>query len=782
VKQGQFLMNKNTRISILLAASFLSSNSAFSQTAASASNEDPSAANTEITVTATGVTRGDLAGGLMVRKDATKTVSTVTADFIQKQDPATDVFQLIKFLPGANTASADPYNLNSGQITVHGLDSTQMGFSQDGAPIQVESGGSVFPGQWLDNENTETVTLTQGSADLASPFTGALGGIVDVRLRQPSKTFGGLVDLSIGSESAKRAFLRVDTGYIGNTGIRAFVSGSVINAEHFRGPGKDNKKVVNAAIMKDFDDGSFIKLSASYVFLNRDTYLNPTLAQYQAGGAKGPAANRSGTYTYGNTAYYKLNANPWNNLITSAPSHFNIADNVHLDVTPYFYYGFGRSGGAGVFDENSIGFGASVVSADLNGNGVVGDKNVIVYTPFFERTQRYGVVNSLKVDAGINEFVLGYWFQWAKDQLFRVLAPVAANGSPVDIFGLKDRFSDTAGNTIFNVNQITRSTTNAVFAGDTIKLDRLTFNVGGKMVWETRKAFNDLPDPTNRFKIERHRFLPSAGVRFDMTPESQFFASVATGFRVPAENALANMYDETSGTLVQRANPNQASETSFMQEIGYRYQGPMVDLTLSGFHYIYRNRQISTTVCDTTCYSQSINGGDQRGQGVDLEVGFRGFHHFRPYVSAEFLDTTNLSNLPSGNDFLPTRGKNAIRAPRVQTSAAVDYDDGTFFGNVGAKYTGKQYATFMNDQQIKGFTVVDAAIGFRLKNIAFVKAPELRLNVRNLFDKDYLSGVSGPTTNAVATTGINGTAIGASAPTFYVASGRSLLLTLAVGF
>jgi iron complex outermembrane receptor protein len=776
---GTAIMKKLSGFSALLIGVAFLGDSAQAQTAP----EGPDAADPqEIIVTSTGVTGGDLAGGLMVHQTAAKDISTVTSDFIQKQDPATDVFQLIKYLPGANTASADPYNLNAGQITVRGLTANQMGFSLDGSPIQVECCGSVFPGQWLDNENTESVSLVQGSADISSPFTGALGGIVDIRFRDPAKKMGGLIDLSAGSESAKRGFARFDTGYIGQTGIRAFISGSVINADHFRGPGEDNKKVLNTAIVKDFDNGNRMKLSVSYTFLDRDTYKDPTLAQYQIGGAKGAAANWDANFTGSNTGYYKLNANPWNNLIVSAPSNFNLTDKLHYDVTPYFYYGFGRSGGATILNENSIGVGSTVVSADLNANGVIGDANVLTYEPFFERTQRAGVVNTFKYDAGVNQFTAGYWFQYAKDQLYQVLVPVAADGSPFDKFGNNDRVQTANGKTIFNIYEQTTSWTNAIFFGDTLTLGKLSIVAGAKMSWLHRSADNRLPDAGPIIKVNYNRFLPQGSIKYVIDDRSQIFADVATGYRAPSSLGLYPSYSASSGAITAAANPREKPETSFMQEIGYRYQGPIFNGTASAFHYVFKNRQIDTEVCNPSCIGEAINGGSQRGQGVDLEVGVHSIAHFRPYVSAEYLDTKILSDLPDGPDFLATKGKQGISAPHWQAAAAVDYDNGMFFGNVGVKYTARQYATFVNDESIPGFTVVDAAIGVRLKSLAFLKAPELRLNVRNLFNKNYLSGVAGPTTNAQAATGVNGTQIAGSSPTYYVASGRSMLVTLAVGF
>jgi iron complex outermembrane receptor protein len=246
--------------------------------------------------------------------------------------------------------------------------------------------------------------------------------------------------------------------------------------------------------------------------------------------------------------------------------------------------------------------------------------------------------------------------------------------------------------------------------------------------------------------------------------------------------ALYPRYNATTGLVTTRENPNQAPETSTSFELGYRYQGKLVSLSTSAFHYDFKHRQISAQVCDPACVSSPIDGGKQSATGIDFEAGLHPYHNWRPYVSAEYLKTRIDSDIPVSGDTLATTGKEAVRAPKLSAAMATDYDDGIFFGNLALKYVGSQYATFMNDQKIGGYSTVDAAVGMRWRDMGVMKKPELRLNFLNLFDKQYLSGINSPTTNAVATKGANGTTIAASAPSYLVANGFSVMLTFASSF
>lgn len=109
----------------------------------SAGGGDASGDNTP---TATGVTRKELGGGLMVDENVSKAKSSVTRDFIQKQQPSADVFQILKYSPGANAAAGDAWGLNQGVISVRGLEGGQLGFNFEGMPLSVASNWSVFPG------------------------------------------------------------------------------------------------------------------------------------------------------------------------------------------------------------------------------------------------------------------------------------------------------------------------------------------------------------------------------------------------------------------------------------------------------------------------------------------------------------------------------------------------------------------------------------------------------------------------------------------------------------
>ena len=60
--------------------------------------------------------------GLLPDQTEPNAVSAISADFIVKQAPTLNAFQLVGLLPGANIASSDPYGLStSSSLTLRGL-------------------------------------------------------------------------------------------------------------------------------------------------------------------------------------------------------------------------------------------------------------------------------------------------------------------------------------------------------------------------------------------------------------------------------------------------------------------------------------------------------------------------------------------------------------------------------------------------------------------------------------------------------------------------------------
>ena len=185
-------------------------------------------------ITVTG--EGDKLGtGLIIDDDTPKAKSTVTKAQLEKTRSSSNPFQALALLPGVNSSSHDATGLFGGSLRVRGFNSDQMGFTIDGAPVNDSGSFSVFPQEYSDSENMCEMFVTQGATDTEAPHVGASGGNVGLVTCGPQDVQRVRVALSGGQLDYGRAFVRVDTGKVGD--FKGFVSYSKSRVDKWRGTG-----------------------------------------------------------------------------------------------------------------------------------------------------------------------------------------------------------------------------------------------------------------------------------------------------------------------------------------------------------------------------------------------------------------------------------------------------------------------------------------------------------------------------------------------------------------
>ena len=727
--------------------------------------------------TATGVTGLAAGGGLIGEENGAVSRSTVSTDFIAKQVPTANAFEVLRLSPGANVSTSDPYGLSpSVNISVRGLNGDEVAYLVEGAPLNDVGYYAGYPSQWVDSENIKTVALQQGTADLDTPTINAGGGLISINLRDPLDAPGGFVSGSYGSYHADRAFLRLDTGVIPGTNLRGFASFSDTQADNYRGPGQDHREHVDFKLVNEWGDGNRIAIAGSYHDAILSGYPMPVLQDWEAFGRSN---NYDASFSPGDANYWKLYQQTWHDEQVSAPTHIKLTDTWSFESTPYFEHGFGNSPYGTILPTSGLFLGTQPVKGPVNIPNAQNGQ-ALVLADYIGNQYRAGVTNEVIANFGANRVVAGWWYDYADDYDPQPFTPVSATGVPSSIWGFPYTIKLRDGRNLSAQEAHTREQANVLFIGDTADLlgGNLKIDFGLKYAMVNREGTNDLPGPQYRVGLDSAQPLPRAAIRYSIAPGSQIFASVTTNFRSATEYALYDTYD-VFGDRLSKGVP-QRDEYSISEEFGYRYQSKLLDGSISFFNYNFTNRQVSTLIDGVI--GTSINAGGQTSRGVDAEIGLYPVRHWRPYISAEYLHATLDNDFAVNGDYLPTAGKIAVRSPAFQGAVGLDYDDGMLFGNFAVKYVGSQYATFDDDEKIPSHTQADATLGIRLPDYGFVKKPEARLNFINLTDDKFLSGVASVEPNAQNATGIHGTPIAGAAPTYYIGTGLAAVLTLASAF
>ncbi len=718
--------------------------------------------------------------GLLPEQTAPKSISAISADFIIKQAPTLNAFQLVNLLPGANVASSDPYGLSAtSSLTVRGLGQDQIGVLLEGAPQNDIGYYYAYPSQFADSENVRQITLAQGASAIEAPVVAAAGGVMSLVLDDPGSQTGALMNLSLGSYGARRVFLRFDTGEIGGSGLKAFLSYSHNRADNWRGAGFDKRQHIDAKLLHEWGEGNRASIALSYNDAITSTYPSPTMADWEASGR---GFNFSDRYSAGDSGYWRLYRAPFRSLYFAAPVHLQLADTLTFDSSTYLQRGHGNSPYGTQLAASGNYLGTEALSEPLLLPGAV-DGVATVLGNYTGKQLRIGDVSKLTLQAGSHTIAVGLWFDYGTDRVTQSYTSIEANGQPVDVWGYQSKAIRTAeGRLLAYENQRTVTVTKGFFVNDSMAVTpRLGVELGFKGVSLLRNGRTYLPGPQSTVHADSFAALPRAAVHYALDDRQQLFANIATSFRTPNEFALYNSY--YGGALVAQGTGSLKNEYAVSQELGYRYIGPSLSVSLTAFHYHFRNRQVATVInSGGALVNSTINGGGQTGYGLDAEIDYRPAKGVSLYVSGEYLHARLDDDLLVGGDMLPTRGKRAIASPQVQFGLGSAYDDGRLFGSTALKYVGRQYGTFMNDESIKGYATLDLALGIHLAGLIDRQRMDLRLNVINVTNPRVLSGIQAISSNALDAVSRSETLIQGSAPSYYIGSGRAFVTTLSRAF
>jgi len=717
-------------------------------------------------------------GGLIKKQTEPASISTISSDFIAKQPALTNPYELIESVPGVTVGGSDPYGVQTPNLYIRGLDSTEIGFLWEGMPLNDVGNYLGYPDEWFSAENLSEISVRQGSAGISDPLMNNNGAVVDMEFIDPTDERGLYTDASYGSYHTSREFIRINFGKIGDTGMKGWVSYYNLVAPSWHGPGVTTKQHVDFDFVDNFDNGSKISLVGSWNHEEQTFAILPTLSQWNQ---FHDSQNYDTYYTNGDTNYWKLYQAPYTHFFMSAPSKFVINDNLNIEVTPYLWYGQGLGSGGTVLQETGNTLGTEVINQNLGvTTGLLPGGQFAAFATYGNDQTRPGVVAKVNYQISHQLITAGYWYDISHDKDYESFETLGLNGQPTNNTGEVDQITFPNGQGFYDQHIRTTTTTNALFIEDKLKFldDKLLIDAGFKEVMVTREGYNYLPGPQYRTGISEAEPLPTLGASYQADPHNQFFASVATHFRVPVNLALYDSYYSPYG-LVGVAAKDLKAEYTISEEAGYRYTDDLIIGSATFFNYNFTNRQLSSTNV-AGGEAGYVNAGGQTSRGVDVELGLRPISHWSPYISGEYLNSHYNNNTPIGNDYLPTAGKVSVESPPYMFTAGLSYDDSTFFGNLMVMYKAYQYTTFMDDQKIPGYVQANMALGYRIKQFAAKYHPELKLNFINIGNVHYLSSQYSVTTNAQTQKGIYGTSIPGSEPVYYVGGGFAAVVSLSL--
>jgi len=748
------------------------------------------------------VVEGDAPGnGLMIQEETPKARSSVTRAALEQKSPLNNVFQAIDLLPGINTYSYDATGLFGGGLRMRGFNSDQIGMTVDGVPVNDAGNFAVYPSELSDIENLQEIFITQGSTDTDAPHIGASGGNIGLVTSNPEDKARLRIQQTLGSNNAYRTFVRADSGYLNNNLAKAFVSYSKSEADKWKGEGGayrehvDFKGILNLAPGNSISAGllwnkmlnnNLRTLSLAEIStLGRNADFGTVAPQHLAG-VNGTAQTERAP----SNGYYDLNLNPFEDYIVTLKGNFQLTPAVRLDVEPYYWSGYGTGGSQlRTLAESNAGNKLGGGIRDINRDGDTLD-TVMIYSSGLTDTQRPGITFRLTGQIDNHKLMAGYWYEHSRHRRSQPAVTFDASGTSIDPW-LKnsDNFLLRQDGSAYQGRDfLTVSTSNSLFVQDNIGLmnDRLNLQLGLRHSGIERDFTNFASEggsATYTVQQDYSKTLPSLGARYQLDNQQQAFFNVAENFRAPPDSVYYGLLK--GGTIVNgvltgyTVKPvNVSAETSTNWDLGYRYAGKDISFSGSLFYVDFKNR-IAAAYDPVNGATTNYNVGDSTTHGFELESAWRFQPKWNVYGSLTYTRSRIEQDLRTAvSSFEATAGKQFPDVPNWMAGLALQYRDGPWSANLSAKYTGKRYSTLVNDESVGDFTLFNFDAGYRLPSTAFFRDPQLRFNVYNLLNTDYLylnagSG-SGFTTRAVGA--------GGSTPSYYVGAPRAFSIMLASDF
>ncbi|MNM84393.1 Ferrichrome-iron receptor precursor [compost metagenome] len=268
-------------------------------------------------------------------------------------------------------------------------------------------------------------------------------------------------------------------------------------------------------------------------------------------------------------------------------------------------------------------------------------------------------------------------------------------------------------------SQVNRQEQTGLYVQDQAEWNQWVLTMGGRYDWSDTNSTNRL-NQNSVSKQKDNEFTGRAGLNYVFENGIAPYVSYSESF------------EPTSGTDV---NGNTFAASKGKQyEAGVKFAPK--DRPITASMAIYQLTKTNNKVADPNNIFASIQGGEIRSRGVELEakaalsanLNLLGSY---TYTDAEYSkDTTLQGNTPAA-------------IPKHMASLWADYTfhetaiSGLTLGS-GVRYVGSSYGDEANTFKVKDYTVVDAAIKYDLARFN-LPGSSIGINVNNLFDKEYVS-------------------------------------------
>ncbi len=649
-------------------------------------------------------------------------------------------------LPGVNFQAADGLGNYewSTRFTVRGFSQNQLGFTLDDVPLGDMSYGNfngLHISRAISSENVGRASLSQGAGALEAASSSNLGGTLQFYSNDPAGQFGFRASQTLGSDSATRTFLRVDSG--ASSLGQVYLSYTNQDADKWKGSGQQKLEQWNFKWVKTVGDSrlsafantsrrrevDYQDLSLDLIKRRGDTLDN----FYPDFAAAVNAANtlcQPSNYVAACDDQYYAGAGLRNDELAGATADLRVASNATWKTTAYYHH----NKGMGLWFTP---YNATPALKDAKGDDIAGTGS-----PIAERTteygiHRWGVVSNAEIDLGEHLLKAGVWFEDNDFDQARRFYAVRPNALP-SVYQFPSNPMSTQWQYGFNTKttQFSLSDTWSVTKDLTVGagFKSLKVKIDGQLEAGT--------GPSGSITAQKN-FLPQLGINYRLSASNELYGTIARNMRAYQGAATGTSAFATTAAGFDAIKGNLKPETSDTIEAGWRTSGRGYEGSVSAYLVNFKDRLLSIQQGSGIQGNPVVlsNVGDVRATGVEGALSFRLAPALTWYNSVSLSKSTYRDDVVSGGTPVAIRGKRVTDAPDTMVKSQLGYDDGALFGSIGVDYMSKRYYSYTNDASVPDRTLVNVSAGYKMKNVSMLRELSLQASVSNLFDKHYISTI-----------------------------------------
>lgn len=719
--------------------------------------------------------------------------NAVTESMKMQQSPLTSVNALIDNLPGVSIQEGDAYGFDDWSTTIavrgfqNSLAEQQIGTTIDGIPNGGSSyGGGAKANRYLDPSNLETVTVSQGTADIASRALDALGGTIDFVSSDPEDEQRIRAQASFGEYDAERYYLRYDTGTLGGH-TRAWFSASHQTASDWVNGAAENERDHIAAKLVSTFDAVEITAYASYDDIHEDNYQRLFSPEEFASNDSWDRLTDVWTgIPYVDQVYRRGWSTLRENFLGYVKAAFQPADGMNLTVGGYYHDNEGRGDWippylVNVVDDQGGPESEALGTAGVNGGGIQGliffvdgagnalspepgctssitfpyggagpEYDPACYAPGAIAVQSYRHTNYWKERTGA--FIDGDWTLDLAGFTNTVRGGIWYEDQTRDETRTWQKITDTRVGIEFDRvpywTQYDRTYPQETFKWhleNSVDVGDFTLTLGAKKFLVDVDRRDNFGETSNVGVDSDSDLLWSGGVLWQTPLDGlEVFAGYAENFKAINDEILERPDSDLSSL---------EPETAENIEVGLRYRGDRVFLTATFYEADFSNRIIFLSPESAAGPDYIIgtsgtffNAGGIDSSGFELTADIDLTDSLRLYSAYTFTDSTYVGTgdaaVDAGLGVVP--GADVVGIPDQQLVLSLDWRRDNLMAGISGKYTGERPVRLDNSWVADDYITTDVyltLVGDR--SIGSISGWNVTLLVNNAFDESYIGGIAG---------------------------------------